>query len=55
MKAVGKKRTKAARKVKRLPFTSRKEQEARKKFEEFWSDPCWTEPLTQETPCSGSC
>jgi hypothetical protein len=23
------------------------EEEERKKYEEFWSDPCWTEPLSQ--------
>lgn len=49
MKTAEKKRTKSARKVKRLPFTARKEQEARKKAEEFWSDPCWQEPLDQFT------
>lgn len=26
---------------------SEQEQEAKEKAEEFWSDPCWTEPLDQ--------
>lgn len=39
---------KSGRKSKRLPFTARKEQEARAKAEEFWSDPCWQEPLSPQ-------
>lgn len=35
------------KKVKR-PKSSHEEEEAKKQYEEFWSDPCWTEPLDPE-------
>lgn len=34
------------KKVKR-PKPSQEEEEEKKRYEEFWSDPCWTEPLDQ--------
>lgn len=40
--------TEKKRKVSREDFApSKKEVEARQKAEEFWSDPCWQEPLDQ--------
>ncbi len=30
------------------PPPTKEELEQRAKAEEFWSDPCWTEPLNQE-------
>jgi hypothetical protein len=32
------------------PPPSKKELEDKAKTEEFWSDPCWTEPLDKEVP-----
>lgn len=48
MKTSNKKRSKVTRKV-RPPVSSKKELEARQKAEEFWSDPCWQQPLDHHT------
>jgi len=31
-----------------LPQTTPDQQEEQKKYEEFWSDPCWQEPLNAQ-------
>lgn len=31
-----------------LPQPSPEETEAKKRAEEFWADPCWTEPLEEK-------
>ena len=36
--------TNDCKKAKR-PKSSHEEDEDKKRYEEFWSDPCWTEPL----------